>query len=250
MTEALSASLEDYLEAIFLIATAKGAARSKDIAEHLSVKGPSVTGALRLLSEKGLVNYAPYDVITLTPPGRQLAESIVKRHEALLEFFADVLLLDYATAEATACQLEHVVRGPVLERLVAFVEFVKHCPRGGHRWIRGFAYQCEHGETGTCEACIRQCLDDYTTQPTMQGETSPMTMALTTLKPGQKGAIITVTAQGSLRRRMLDMGLTPGTLVEVERVAPLGDPVNVLVKGYHLSLRRDETACITVEPRT
>ncbi|HOF89644.1 MAG TPA: metal-dependent transcriptional regulator [Armatimonadota bacterium] len=249
MTEALSASLEDYLEAIFLIAASKGAARSKDIAAHLTVTGPSVTGALRLLSEKGLVNYAPYDVITLTAAGRELAESVVKRHEALREFCADVLLLDAPTAEATACQLEHVIRGPILERLVGFVEFIKRCPRGGHQWIRGFASLCESGEIGACAACIRQCLDAVASTSTTEGAPSPMPVTLTTLQPGQKGAITTITAQGSLRRRMLDMGLTPGTLVEVERVAPLGDPIDVKVKGYHLSLRREETACIAVEPR-
>jgi len=249
VAEAISASLEDYLEAIFLIASQKGAARSKDIAEHLAVKGPSVTGALRVLSEKGLVNYAPYDVITLTASGQQLAESVVRRHEALHSFLANVLLLDEATAETTACQLEHVIRGPILERLVAFATFVKRCPRGGQRWIHGVAHHCDENDHDACTACIRQCLDEYASQSPTQGEELSMPMSLTTLQPGQKGAITAITAEGSLRRRMLDMGLTPGTLVEVERVAPLGDPVDVKVKGYHLSLRREETACITVEPR-
>ncbi|MHB9024679.1 MAG: metal-dependent transcriptional regulator [Armatimonadota bacterium] len=250
MAHALSASLEDYLEAIFLIANTKGAARSKDIAEHLAVKGPSVTGALRLLAEKGLVNYAPYDVVTLTASGQQQAASIVKRHEALHSFLVDVLLLDEATAETTACQLEHVIRGPVLERWVEFVEFVKQCPRGGQNWIHGFAHHCQDGKrTHACVACIQQCLESCTANSSEKGESTPMSLSLTTLQPGQKGAIVTITAQGSLRRRMLDMGLTPGTLIEIERVAPLGDPVEVKVKGYHLSLRREETACITVEPR-
>ncbi|MHB0934860.1 MAG: metal-dependent transcriptional regulator [Armatimonadota bacterium] len=249
MAYALSASLEDYLEAIFLIASAKGVARSKDIAEHLAVKGPSVTGALRLLAEKGLVNYAPYDVVTLTAAGRQQAESIVRRHDALQHFLTDVLLLDTATAEATACQLEHVIRGPVLDRLVDFVDFVKVCPRGGQQWIHGFAHYCRDGKrTHACEACIQQCLETYTASSHEEGGHASMSLPLTALQPGQKGTIVAIIAQGSLRRRMLDMGLTPGTLVEMERVAPLGDPVDVKVKGYHLSLRKEETACITVEP--
>ena len=62
----LSSNMEDYLEAIYHISSKKQAARAKDISDRLKVNKSSVTGALRSLSEKGLVNYAPYDLITLT----------------------------------------------------------------------------------------------------------------------------------------------------------------------------------------
>ena len=62
----LSGNMEDYLEAIFHIVSEKSAARAKDIAAFLNVKNSSVTGALRHLSEKGFINYTPYDIITLT----------------------------------------------------------------------------------------------------------------------------------------------------------------------------------------
>jgi len=244
----LSASLEDYLEAIFHIINAKGAARSKDIAKKLAVKGPSVTGALHLLADKGLVNYAPYDLITLTLHGQRLAESIVRRHEALHEFLSEVLLVDEKTAESTACQLEHVIQGPVLDRLVQFVGFVKQCPRGGYNWINGFAHNCQEGEdSSVCQQCIQQCLEELNTAPAKRGENEPMQLTLSEFQPGQKGAIITIEAEGSLGRRMLDMGIAPGTRFEVERVAPLGDPIDVKIKGYHLSLRREEAARITAE---
>ncbi len=67
----LSASLEDYLEAIFNIAGSSGVARSKDIAETLGVSCSSVTGAMHLLSKKHLANYKPYDYVTLTEQGRK-----------------------------------------------------------------------------------------------------------------------------------------------------------------------------------
>ena len=54
----------------------------------------SVIGALRSLSEKGLVNYAPYDLITLTAEGEQVAKEVVRRHETLKDFFMKILLLD------------------------------------------------------------------------------------------------------------------------------------------------------------
>ena len=70
---------------------------------------------------------------------------------------------------------------------------------------------------------------------------------LTDLKPGQRGTISKVGGSGQIRRRILDMGVVPQTEVGVERVAPLGDPIEVRIKGYHLSLRKEEAANIYVE---
>lgn len=68
------------------------------------------------------------------------------------------------------------------------------------------------------------------------------------LKPGEKGKVRKVSGQGLVRRRLLDMGLIPGSDIEVQRVAPLGDPIEVKIKGYRLSLRKSEAANIYVEP--
>jgi len=67
------------------------------------------------------------------------------------------------------------------------------------------------------------------------------------VRPGQKGRIVKILGAGPIQRRILDMGLVKGAEIEVERVAPLGDPLEVKVKGYHLSLRKDEAANIFVE---
>ncbi len=82
-TETLSASLEDYLEAIFHIIKQKQAVRAKDISRRLTVSSSSVTGALHSMAERGLINYAPYDVITLTAKGKAVAEDVIRRHEVL-----------------------------------------------------------------------------------------------------------------------------------------------------------------------
>ncbi len=67
------------------------------------------------------------------------------------------------------------------------------------------------------------------------------------LKPGQRGRITKISAKGSIRRRILDMGVIKGAEIEMERIAPLGDPIEVKIKGYHLSLRKEEAANIYVE---
>jgi Fe2+ transport system protein FeoA len=70
---------------------------------------------------------------------------------------------------------------------------------------------------------------------------------LSDLEPGEEARIIRVGFLGRARRRLMEMGLVNGETVRVERVAPLGDPVEFLVKGYHLSLRRRDAQHIEVE---
>ena len=70
---------------------------------------------------------------------------------------------------------------------------------------------------------------------------------LNELKRGEKGKIIKIGGKGSVHRRLLDMGLVSGSEVEMQRVAPLGDPIEIKVKGYNLSLRKEEAASIQVE---
>ena len=70
---------------------------------------------------------------------------------------------------------------------------------------------------------------------------------LSELEPKEKGIIIKVSGRKSVHRRILDMGVVSGTPVEVERVAPLGDPIEIKIRGYYLSLRKAEAANILVE---
>ena len=72
-----------------------------------------------------------------------------------------------------------------------------------------------------------------------------MTLQLSDLNPGKRGRIIALEGSGPTFRRMIDMGITPGSLVEVQRFAPLGDPIAIKVKGYQLSLRRAEASTVT-----
>jgi len=69
---------------------------------------------------------------------------------------------------------------------------------------------------------------------------------LSDLRPGEQGVVVCVYGRGPIRRRLLDMGLTPGTLVRVVRVAPMGDPMQVTFKGYALAIRRAEGAQVEI----
>lgn len=128
----LSASLEDYLEAIYNLSAPSSVARSKDIAELLGVSKASVTGALRLLKKKGLANYKPYDFVTLTKKGRAAAAEVARRHDILRSFFTDVLGVDSDTATKAACSAEHTLGPKVIARLLSFIEFVNRENQNGY----------------------------------------------------------------------------------------------------------------------
>lgn len=66
------------------------------------------------------------------------------------------------------------------------------------------------------------------------------------VKVGESATVAKLTGTGALKRRIMDMGLTKGTRVYVRKVAPLGDPVELTVRGYELSIRKDEAASIEV----
>ena len=69
---------------------------------------------------------------------------------------------------------------------------------------------------------------------------------LSNLKPGQRGIIARVCGEADVRLRMMEMGFTRGTEVQVVKYAPLSDPVEVVIKGYHVTLRRDQAADILI----
>ena len=142
----LSASQEDYLETIYDVVSEKGAARATDIARRRKVAASSVTVALRTLVKLGLVNHEPYDIITLTPEGEELARSISGNHSVFKEFLVTVLSIDPETADMCACGIEHVIPEEVVRRFRQYLEHEKRCRYRGGKWIEGRGFVCGREE--------------------------------------------------------------------------------------------------------
>ena len=89
-----------------------------------------------------------------------------------------------------------------------------------------------------------------TSQPSLQNTSEQGTMSesiqLHLLRPGQKGTITRINGTSALRRRFIEMGIVKGETILLERHAPLGDPMEYFIKGYHLALRKEEAANIEV----
>lgn len=162
MSTNLSASLEDYIEAIYHLVSSRESARVTDIAKRLSVRNASVTGALHSLAERGLVNYSPYDEVTLTARGRKAARDVVYRHQTLRDFMLRVLSIDEQEADDAACRMEHAVPAHVLQRLADFAEFVETCPRAGEDWIERFRrIEVDGIASSDCAACVEKCCQSF-----------------------------------------------------------------------------------------
>jgi DtxR family Mn-dependent transcriptional regulator len=243
----MTSSQEDYLETIYHIIAEKQAARAKDIAREMKVKASSVTGALRLLSEKGLINYAPYDVITLTPEGKKVAEEVVRRHEVLQDFFSRILDIEPKEAETTACEMEHALPQSVLDRLIQFVQFLDLCPRAGIDWIEAFRSFCREGvKEDKCVSCTFQSLETLKERRSTKLIEGTRTVPLSELSPGQRGRIVKIKARGTVRNRFADMDIEPGSIIQTEESTG-GDHSEIRVKGYHRSLRVDDAERVIVE---
>lgn len=234
--DALSPSLEDYLEAIWVLKLAEKVPRVKDIAKFLGVSTPSVVNAIKVLSEKQLVHQEPYGYIELNQKGILKAKEIHEKHKTLFKFFHEILGIDSEVAEKDACEIEHHIHPQTLNRILQFIKFAETCSEGEPLWLSTFHYYVKHGEKPErCDETKALAKGDKRMKP------------LSDLKVGEKGKVSRLIAEGSIKRKFLDMGIVPGVEIRIQKVAPLGDPVDVLVKGYHLSLRREEAKSITVE---
>jgi len=154
----ISSSLEDYLETILMLTRRREVARAKEIGDQLQVNRSSVTSALQNLAKRGLINYSPYEYVTLTPAGLRAAEDVARRHVTLRDFFSDVLQIEEEEANAAACRMEHALPPVVMERLAAFIEFVRRCPAGIGQWDPSIGFRCSRTKTPggpECEPCSR-----------------------------------------------------------------------------------------------
>jgi len=124
MPHQLTASLEDYLEAIAELIEVDGHAHTKGIAEKLGVRMPSVTSVLKLLEQKGYIIYTPRYPVVLTAKGKAAANRIINRHNILTSFFSGIFGMPLEKSSEIACRVEHSVDEEHIERFLLFSEAI------------------------------------------------------------------------------------------------------------------------------
>jgi len=121
-------SEEDYLEVIAKLVELKGYATTLDISRFMNVSPPSVTKMLQKLDEKKYLEYEKYHGINLTDIGRQVADTIRRKHSTLLEFF-EILNVGKGIANQDTEGLEHHLNDKTIRQLRKFITFLKSNPK-------------------------------------------------------------------------------------------------------------------------
>ncbi len=118
----VTASLEDYLEAIYFLNGKDEGVRVTDIAVELNISKPSVNRAINTLKNQGLVEHEHYGSLKLTPEGLEIAQTIAGRHVMLKRFLKDILGVEESTAEDEACLIEHYLSSDTISKISALMD--------------------------------------------------------------------------------------------------------------------------------
>ena len=185
----------------------------------------SVTGALRSLGEKKLINYKPYEYITLTESGQKAAAFIAKKHDVIESFFVDVLGVDAEKAQKAACRAEHSLGKTIVDRLLEFIEFVTHHSDDGINFVDQFQKFCV----------------EMSKQPA-----NNTGVPLSTIQVGREVTLANINAGRELKSRLAAMGLIPKAKFKVVSNNSSG-PFVVSVRGSKIMLGRSMVHKISVK---
>ncbi|MFC1849259.1 DtxR family transcriptional regulator, partial [candidate division CSSED10-310 bacterium] len=243
----VSESLEDYLLIIFQLIQDKKRARVKDIAEKKGVKMASVSAALKRLARERLIDYTARECVEITKEGENLVRRLINRRDQVKRFLNKVLGLSEDLAQRDAGGMEHHLSLETLDRLAAFQGFLENSTVAAQDIPGQFGHYYSQSLVGTFQGRVtvsdQRTLKKELVEDLVQDET------LLDLAPGERGIIKRLIAKSAIRQRLVDMGFLPNVEVLMERVAPLGDPIEVKIKGFHISLRNEEAARITIKSR-
>ena len=215
----LSASIEDYIKAIYALEAEHARASTKEIAERLEVKMASVTGMMKHLAAEGYVKHTPYRGVQLTPRGRQVALGMIRRHRLIEAFLSKTLGLAWDAVHDDAEQLEHVVSDQLVERMFEFLGRPQFDPHGSPIPDR-----------------------DGTIAP-------PRGTRLDKMDVGAHGEIVEVSDRDpSFLRYLTDLGLGIGTRFEIQERAPFNGPIQLIVGHRQIAIGHEAGSRIRATP--
>jgi DtxR family Mn-dependent transcriptional regulator len=219
-----SASVEEYLEAIYSFNEKGIWAKNQALSKKLKVSPPSVTEMVKRLSSEGLVLYKPYKGVLLTGIGLALAEKVVRKHRLLECFLHDLLKLPKERIHEEACKLEHSISDDAAAALCEFMNNPLTCPD-------------DENVIPPCPLDVEDC-EKCNEARDKGGKEFPLLTQLSNLKPGEDAKVAFVRGGRSSCQRIMDMGLTPGTRVKILNAAPFRGPIEVSVRDTSLVLGR------------
>lgn len=232
----LSGNVEEYLEMLYKLGPNGERVSTSMISENLKIAPASVTQMLKKLAIKGYVEYSPYKGATLTDEGLKIAKKVTRKHRLLERFLCDILKIKKHKIHEQACEMEHTLSDDAERALCHLLEHPNKCP--GDSVIP----ECDLKFT-TCEECKKRKEVDVEEV----GKRNENLIPVLDLKDHKKGKVSFIRGDYKVIRRLLDMGITIGAIISVIKVAPLGGPVEVAVRGSKLALGRDIALNVFVE---
>ncbi|MGD0329770.1 MAG: metal-dependent transcriptional regulator [Nitrososphaeria archaeon] len=230
-------STADYLKVIGALSKNGDLVGTTEISHKLDVAPASVTEMLKKLAEDGYVNYSPYQGSTLTEKGLQEAQKIMRKHRLLETFLFNKLKIGKDKVHEEACEMEHALSDEAEESLCRFLNHPDKCPDDGK-----IIPACNL-PFATCEECIQM----HNKGLEQVGQREANLVSICTLKVGACGKVSFIRGEHRVLQRLLDIGLTPGTSIKVEKIAPLKGPVEVCVRGSKVALGQDIAANVFVD---
>ena len=226
-----SASVEEYLEAIYDFNEKNELAKNQDLSEKLKVSPPSVTQMIQRLAQEGLVLYKPYKGTQLSGKGMALAQKVVRKHRLLEIFLHKTLKLPLEKVHEQACRMEHSLDDETASALCKALDKPEKC--------------IDDDPIPECSLDVQDC--DECEEARSRHPEHPLITQLSNLKPDEKGKVKFIRGGKHSNKRILDMGLTPGTYLKMVNAAPFNGPVEVEVRGTSLALGRGLASQIFIE---
>ncbi|MDR2528545.1 MAG: metal-dependent transcriptional regulator [Synergistaceae bacterium] len=213
----ITARTEDYLEEVFLLESTGRDITVTDLAERLRITKGTVTATVQKMVDAGMLTHERYGSLHLTEEGRLKGLVVYRRHEGLRAFFHELLGVDRDRSSEMACSMEHYMDAVTDQRLYAMLEFFRRARADKEPWV-------------------------YEMLNAMDNSQVLLPNPLSILKGGQKGSVVRLSAEDSLRKRLQDAGFTTGALVTCLEASE--DSLRVSLDGRETSLPRNEAAAV------
>jgi DtxR family transcriptional regulator, Mn-dependent transcriptional regulator len=233
----MSESIDEYLEAIYVLSREGQAVGTNELSRHLDIKPASATEMLKKLAQKGYIEYSPYQGVTLTGAGFQYGRKMVRKHRLLERFLHDVLKIGNDRVHKYACEMEHSLSDDVERSICQTLKKSDTCPDDAQT-----IPPCDF-QFATCQECRNTETQDLADQERRKENL----VSLCSMAESKAGKIVFIRGGRQMVQRLLDMGLTPGSRVKMLRSAPFRGPVEIEVRGSHLMLGQQIASKIFVE---
>ena len=224
----ITPNIQEYLETIYKLSHNGERVKTTKISKNLKIAPGSVTQMIKKLEEIGYVDYSQYKGVKLTKTGLKEAKNVTRKHRILERFLQDVLNLKDNVIHEQACEMEHSLSDEAERAMCQVLEHPDKCPGESPIPACDFPFK-------SCE----ECKTHQNGEMSEVGKRNENLIPIMDLKQNQEGRIAFIRGDYKVIKKLLDMGITMGAIINVVKVSPLNESIEVSIKGSKLAIERD-----------